>query len=134
MDITTHARKLVFSGFFRAGGLQVDVVDGQLKIRQEGAHAKLVRCVDQVTFNGRLARKRGTEVLVVTERGVLRAEADSLRLIEVAPGIDPHRDIVDRAGAQIRLDPHMREMDARLFRPERMQLRLDADSMCHHNQ
>jgi acyl CoA:acetate/3-ketoacid CoA transferase len=133
MDITTHARKLVFSGFFRAGGLQVDVVDGQLKIRREGAHAKLVRCADQVTFNGRLARERGTEVLVVTERGVLRAEADGLRLIEVAPGIDPLRDIVDQAGAHIRIDPDLREMDARLFRPERMQLCLDMVSTRDQN-
>jgi acyl CoA:acetate/3-ketoacid CoA transferase len=70
---------------------------------------------------------------VVTERGVLRAEADGLRLIEVAPGIDPLRDIVDQAGAHIRIDPDLREMDARLFRPERMQLCLDMVSTRDQN-
>ena len=36
VDITAHARKLVFSGFFRAAGLELDLAGGRLAIRKDG--------------------------------------------------------------------------------------------------
>ena len=41
VDITTHARKLVFSGFFTAGA-KLQAGDGRLTILQEGKSRKLV--------------------------------------------------------------------------------------------
>ena len=45
VDITAHARKLVFSGFFRAGGLELDIGGGKLAIRREGRVPKFVPAV-----------------------------------------------------------------------------------------
>lgn len=128
MDITAHARRLVFSGYFRAGGLKLAVRDGRLEILREGAHAKLVRAVDQITFSGERARERRAEVTLITERGVFRQdwEGGGLTLVEVAPGIDPERDIGRLAELPIRISPDLREMDAQLFRPEPIGLRLES--------
>ena len=67
-------------------------------------------------------------MLYVTERCVLRLTLDGLELIEVAPGVDIQRDILDRMD----FSPIVRapqRMDARLFLPASMGLseRLNAD-------
>lgn len=126
MDITAHARRLVFSGFFRAGGLELALRDGRLEIVQEGRYPKLVRTVDQITYNGQLGRERGAEVTLITERGVLEQGPDGLTLTEVAPGIDPERQIVALAELPIRISPQLRTMDPRLFQPEPGGVRLKA--------
>jgi acyl CoA:acetate/3-ketoacid CoA transferase len=71
IDITAHGRKLVFSGTFTTGGLELALDDG-LRITPEGKVKKLVPEVEQVTFSGRRAREQGQEVTIVTERCVLR--------------------------------------------------------------
>jgi len=122
VDITTAARHLVFSGNLTAGGLKLDIADGRLRIEREGKTAKLVPEVEHVTFSGRMARERGQEVTYVTERCVLRLEADGLTVTEVAAGIDLQRDILDRAAIPLRVSPNLRPMDPRLFHPEPMGL------------
>ncbi len=94
IDISQTARKVVFMGSFTAGGLTVDSGDGSLRILSEGRHRKLVKEVEQTTFNGRYAAGRGQEVLYVTERAVFAATEDGLRLIEIAPGLDLERDVL----------------------------------------
>jgi hypothetical protein len=39
VDITTHARRILFCGFFTAGA-DIDVGDGKLTIRQEGSYGQ----------------------------------------------------------------------------------------------
>jgi propionate CoA-transferase len=78
--------------------------------------------VQQLTFNGSYARERGQDVLYVTERAVFRLAADGIELVEVAPGIDLRRDVLERIGFAVRVAEPLRSMDARLFRPEPMNL------------
>lgn len=59
--------------------------------------------VEHVTFSGRRAREQGQEILYVTERCVIRLMPDGLTAVEVMPGIDPQRDIVDATGGRVRL-------------------------------
>jgi len=94
INITQNARNVVFAGTFTAGGLEVEVVDGNLRILQEGKSRKLVKRVEQITFNGSYAAETGQSVLYVTERCVFRRTAEGLILSEVAPGIDIARDIL----------------------------------------
>jgi len=99
VDITQTARKVVFCGAFEAKGLEVDRDgDGTLVIRTAGELPKLVAKVGHVTFSGAQARANGQEVLYVTERAVFRLDPDGVALIEVAPGVDLKRDIIDRMG------------------------------------
>ena len=77
VDITTHARRIVFSGFFTAGAKLV-VGDGKLTIAQEGRSRKLVEAVEHVTFSGDMARRRAQRVSYVTERCVIDLTEDGL--------------------------------------------------------
>ncbi|HKY96093.1 MAG TPA: hypothetical protein VJL84_12345, partial [Kiloniellales bacterium] len=121
INISQNARRLVFAGTFTAGGLAVAVEGGQLRVLCEGRQPKFVAAVQQVTFSGAYAARRGQHVLYVTERCVFRLTPDGLELIEVAPGIDPERDIL----ALMPVRPLLRQpaaMDATIFRDEPMGL------------
>ncbi len=98
IDITQGARKVVFCGTFEAKGLEVAAQDGRLAIRTHGSVPKLVDQVRHITFSGARARETGQEVLYVTERAVFRLVPEGIALVEVAPGIDPQTDVIDRMG------------------------------------
>jgi propionate CoA-transferase len=123
IDITAHGPKLVFSGTFTTGGLELSIEDG-LCIVTEGKVKKLVPEVEQVTFSGRRAREQGQDVTIVTERCVLRRTDAGLEVVEIAPGVDLERDVLGQADIPLRVSPELSEMDARLFRPPPMALQL----------
>lgn len=127
VDITSHAKRIVFSGYFRAG-VQLAVEDGKLRIVKEGKVAKLVPEVEHVTFSGRRARKEGQQVTYITERCVLRLEKDGLAVTEIAPGVNLERDVLAQAGFPLKVSPSLKTMDARLFRADPMKLILEKRS------
>ena len=94
IDISQNSRAVVFAGTFTAGGLKVDVKDGEVKILQEGRSKKFVKRVEQITFSGTYAAMRSQPVIYVTERCVFQLTLQGLELIEIAPGIDIGRDIL----------------------------------------
>jgi acyl CoA:acetate/3-ketoacid CoA transferase len=97
VDITQTARKVVFCGTFEAKGLEVEKSrDGLLQILKPGELPKLVDKVEHITFSGAQARANRQEVLYITERAVFRLDDDGVALIEVSPGVDLHRDVLDR--------------------------------------
>lgn len=121
INISQNARRVVFTGTFTAGGLEVAVEDGKLKIVKEGRNRKFVDKVGQISFSGQYAYDRNRMVLYVTERCVFRRVRAGLALIEVAPGIDIERDIL----AHMDFKPIVGEpdlMDPRIFQPEPMGL------------
>jgi propionate CoA-transferase len=120
VDITANARNIIFSGYMTTGGLELSLENGKLTIVSEGRNRKFVQELEQVTFSGRMAKQRGQNVLYVTERAVIRLEPEGMTVIEVAPGIDLERDVLGQAEIPLRVSPELREMDARLFRPEPM--------------
>lgn len=124
INISQNARRLVFAGTFTAGGFRAEVADGALNILSEGAACKFVNDVGHVTFSGARAARLGQPVLYVTERCVFELGGDGLALTEVAPGVDIERDIVSLMAFEPIVD-EVAEMDARIFRPEPMDLRID---------
>jgi propionate CoA-transferase len=123
INISQNAKEVVFVGTFTAGRLRVSVEDGRLRIDEEGAARKFVDTVEQRTFSGEYAFKRGQPVLYITERCVFRLGAEGLELTEIAPGVDLERDIL----LQMDFAPVMRQapvvMDEKIFQPGRMDLR-----------
>ena len=122
INISQNAKKVVFTGTFTAGGLQVEIADGRLAITTEGKARKFLNEVEEITFSGIRASRLTQPVLYVTERCVFRLEDGSLRLTEVAPGIDIDRDILGQMDFEPIVDEPV-EMDARIFRPGKMDLR-----------
>src|SRR6185437_5422904 len=123
INISQNARTMIFSGTFTAGGLDIAWPDGRTQIRKEGAEKKFVDAVEQITYSGALAAKNGQRALYVTERAVFtRNAAGRLELIEIAPGVDVARDIVAQMKFKPDVSTSLKEMDARIFRPEPMRL------------
>jgi propionate CoA-transferase len=123
INISQNARKVVFVGTFTAGELEVAIGEHGLRILREGAMRKFVAQVEHRTFSGDHARQAGQQVLYVTERCVFELGAQGLELVEIAPGIDLQRDILDRMDFSPRVREPLPLMDARLFRAEPMGLR-----------
>jgi propionate CoA-transferase len=121
IDISQNSRAVVFAGTFTAGGLEVEIAYGKLKIVKEGRARKFVKAVEQVTFSGNYAAGKSQPVIYVTERCVFQLTPGGLELIEVAPGIDIEKHIL----AQMDFKPIINKpipMDRRIFLDEPMDL------------
>jgi acyl CoA:acetate/3-ketoacid CoA transferase len=94
MEIAQNAKTVIFCGTFDAQGSQVRWVDGKLEVARPGQVRKLVNKVERITFSADYARAHQQRVLYVTERAVFRLDAEGMRLIEIAPGIEIERDIL----------------------------------------
>ena len=79
VNIATAAQRLIFTCTFRAG-----------------PHAKFVKRIKHVCFHGPSAAAREQKVRYITERAVFELRSEGLCLIELAPGIDLQRDVLDQ--------------------------------------
>lgn len=102
VDITAHARKIVFSGWFEAGA-EMAMDDTGIRVKKPGKFTKMVERVEHVTFSGQRARAQGQDVLYITERCVMRLSDTGLVATEIMPGIDAVRDIVQASEGRVRL-------------------------------
>lgn len=123
VDITAHARKIVFSGWFEAGA-QMTLTDEALTVAKPGKFTKMVEAVEHVTFSGKRARETGQDVLYVTERCVIRLTDKGLVATEIMPGIKPARDIADASGGRVAVAENAKLMPISLLKPEPMGLTL----------
>jgi len=123
INISQNAKKIVFVGTFTAGGLEVSVEDGKLRIVREGKVKKFLNQVEHVTFSGKYAAMKNQTVRFVTERCVFSLTKEGMELVEIAPGIDVEKDVLP----WMDFKPVIREpvclMDERIFRSEPMGLR-----------
>lgn len=123
VDISAHARRIVFAGFFTAGA-KLEVGGGRLRILQEGKTRKFVEAAEHVTFSGIVGRQRGQRVSYVTERCVIELAEEGLVVTEIAPGVDLQRDVLGQSEVELRVCPQLREMDAALFHAQPFGLQL----------
>ncbi|MBO5995443.1 MAG: 3-oxoacid CoA-transferase [Firmicutes bacterium] len=123
IDITQNAKKVFFCGTFTAKGLVEECVDGELKIIQEGAKKKFVKDIEQITFSGVYANQVGQPVLYITERAVFKLTPEGLMLIEIAPGVDLQKDVLDQMEYKPIIAEDLKLMDERIFRDEPMGLK-----------
>lgn len=115
IDITQNAKKVVFCGTFTASGCEFSFVDGMLHIIKEGRIRKMVSCVGQYSFNGKLSREKGQDVTIVTERAVFKLTEDGVVLTEIANGIDLQTQILDLMDFLPIISRDLKIMDSRIF-------------------
>ena len=94
-NITSKTPTVVFCFSFNAKGLEVSQTKGIVTVEKEGTIPKFVDQVKSISFSARRAIANGQKVLYVTERCVFRLTPKGLKLIEVYPGIDVQKDILD---------------------------------------
>ena len=124
IDISQNTKKVCFVGIFTAGKPKpdIEVADGELRINSDGSEIKYVKEVQQVTYSGEYAVKRGQEVMYISERSVFKLTPEGLMLMEIAPGVDMQKDVLDKMEFKPLISPDLKTMDSRIFRPERMGL------------
>ena len=94
-NITSKTPTVVFCFSFTAKGLEVSQTKGIVTVEKEGTIPKFVDQVKSTSFSARRAIANGQKVLYVTERCVFRLTPKGLKLIEVYPGIDVQKDILE---------------------------------------
>lgn len=116
IDITATAKNVIFCSTFTGGGLKTSFSDDGVKIEQEGKFRKLVKKVQQVSYNGKIALERGQNMLYVTERAVFRLTAEGPELIEIAKGVDLQRDILGQMDFTPKIAPELKVTDTAFYR------------------
>ena len=109
-------------GCFTAGKADIRIKDGRLDIVQDGPGVKFVKQVQQITFSADYARKTGQEILYITERAVFRLCGKGIELVEIAPGADLQKDILNKMEFTPQIAENLEIMDPRIFRAGKMGL------------
>ena len=104
INITQNTPIVIFCGTFTAKGKK-----------------KFVKHVEQVTFSAEYAKESKQKVLYVTERAVFRLTDEGVELIEIAPGYDLQKDILDLMDF-VPIMKDVKAMDERIFREGLMEL------------
>jgi len=113
INITQATPKVIFCGTL-VGKAKLQVGDGKISILEEGPIHKFVKDVEQITFSGQYAGK-DQEILYITERAVFRLNDGKVTLIEIAPGLDLEKDILNQMDFKPEISPDLKVMDEGIF-------------------
>ena len=101
VDITTCARNIFFIGSWMAKSTMV-MRDNRLVIEKAGP-VKFMERVDEITFNGTEALRRGQRVFYITNVGAFELTPRGVELRCVMPGVDVQKDILNASTMRILL-------------------------------
>ena len=121
-NISARTGRICFVGTLTTSGLQVRVTDGMLSVDTEGTLSKFVDTVDEVSFSGAMATRRGQRVRYITERAVFELIDGKVVLIEIADGLDHEKDVIAHMGFTPEVSDRLKTMDPRVFAPGPMGL------------
>ena len=127
-NISARTGRICFVGTLNTTGLQVGVADGALRIETEGSLSKFVEEVDEVSFSGAMAMRRGQQIRYITERAVFELRDGRVTLIEIAEGLDPEVDVIAHMGFTPEISDQLRSIDPRVFAEGRMGLADDFEA------
>ena len=99
LNIASSAKTIIFIGSWMAKA-EMEIKNTKLIIKKPGI-PKFVDKVDEVTFSGHQALKSGKNVFYVTNVGVFKLTERGVELIQVMPGVDIEKDIIDGCSARI---------------------------------
>lgn len=123
VNISQNTKNVIFCGTFTAGKSEIEVADGKLNIIKDGEHVKFIKQVEQITFSGDYAVETGQRVLYVTERAVFELREEGLTLIEIAPGIDLQKHVLDKMEFEPRIAEDLKTMDSVIFQDQVMNIK-----------
>lgn len=117
INITQNAKQVYFCGTFTAQGLAVEVDNQAVNIVQEGKQKKFIKQVEQITFSAAQALSNNKPVMYITERAVFELSPSGLALIEIAPGVDLEKDILQQMEFTPVISPSLKVMPNAIFQP-----------------
>ncbi len=98
-DLAASAKTMIFIGSWMANA-EMRIEGGKLKIIKPGA-PKFVQQVDEITCSGSEALKLGKNVYYCTNVGIFHLTKRGMELIEVMPGVDIQKDILQSCPMKI---------------------------------
>ncbi|HFV7263997.1 TPA: acyl CoA:acetate/3-ketoacid CoA transferase, partial [Staphylococcus aureus] len=122
IDITQSVNKIIFSGTFVAGS-HVSCHNQRLNIETEGQNQKFVSDVSHIDFNAQYSQLLEQEVYFVTDRAVFELTNQGLKLIEIAPGLDLHKDILNQMAFKPIIADHLKLIDTSIYKEKWGQLK-----------
>ena len=122
IDISCAAKKLVYCGTFAVKSDQ-EITELGIKVTNPGRFKKFVNQVEQVSFSGRSALERGQQVYYVTERAVFTLTLEGVTLLEIAPGVDLHKDVLEMMEFEPVMSKELKTIDQAIYRDELLGLR-----------
>ena len=122
IDISQNAKKVVFCGSFAVKSEQ-DIREDGLVVHSPGKFKKFIKQVEQITFSGKYAQEKGQEVLYVTERATFRLTNEGLELIEIAPGVDLQKDVLNMMDFSPAVSSKLATYDTAVFEEESLHLK-----------
>ncbi len=111
--VTIAARKIVVCSKFRISSGYAEK-DGRIEL-VEGRGDKFVDEVECIAMNAAEYRAMGKRVIYITERAVFELDDDGLVMTEVAPGLHPYFNVLDRIPFPVRVHPRLRPMPSVCF-------------------
>lgn len=105
MNIADSAKTIIFIGSWMAKA-EFSLKDGKLTLVKKGI-PKFVDELYEITFNAQDALKKGKTVYYVTTVGIFKLTQKGPELIQVMPGIDVQKDILDAATATIQVSDQL---------------------------
>lgn len=122
IDITGCTPRLILLCALTAGA-RLQVEGPALRVAAEGSVRRFVSRVRERTFSAAAAVERGASVRYVTDRCTFDLTPRGLMLSEVAPGIDPRRDVLERMDFRPAVAEPLGRWPASPFAPGPMGLR-----------
>lgn len=124
VDISQNTKKISFAFTFTAGKHNIIVENGKLNIIEDGETLKFKKDVEHITFSSKYALETNQEVLFITERCVFKLTNKGLELIEIAPGVDIDKDIMQKMEFRPKIAKNVKLMDSRIFEHDSMGMSL----------
>lgn len=127
INISQNAKKVVFVGTFTAGSLNLRVEQGRIVLEHDGATLKFLEKVEHVTYSGATALQFNQPALYITERAVFKLTSEGMKLMEIAPGVDLQKDILEKMAFMPIIEGQPALMDARIYGDCPMNLKEEMD-------
>lgn len=121
INITQNAKTVIFCGTFTAGKMKCEIADGKLNIIEDAPGIKFIKNVEQITYSAEYGVESGQKVYYLTERAVFKLSPEGLELVEIAPGVDLQKHILDKMEF-IPIMKDVKEMDPAIFTDALMNL------------
>jgi propionate CoA-transferase len=115
IDISQTADKVIFIGTLTYKGLDIEANNKGIQINKDGQVMKFKDEVEQITFSGRRAKKNGQKVLYITDRCVFELRDGKMTLIEIAPGVNIEKDILNKMEFKPEITSDIKLMDSSLY-------------------
>ncbi len=122
IDVSQSVNKIIFSGTFVAGS-HVSCHNQRLNIETEGQNQKFVSDVSHIDFNAQYSQSLSKKSILLLIVQYSNSPIQGLKLIEIAPGLDLRKDILNQMAFKPIIADHLKLIDTSIYKEKWGQLK-----------